>query len=161
MRSPDDDTGVRTMLRREESYAIHALLYVHEHPGASAGQIARDLQLPSAFTAKVIRHLASAGYVESRAGRTGGVRLSRPLSELTLLDVIEAVSGSVIIDTCQTKVSCATQQRKGHCNLNLAWIGLSLQFRESLRAVRLDRLADDPKPGVAQGNGRVPAPRQA
>jgi hypothetical protein len=27
---------VRTLMKREESYAVHALLYLHEYPGAPA-----------------------------------------------------------------------------------------------------------------------------
>ena len=77
---------VRTLLRREESYAIHALLYLHEQPGASAAQVARDLQTPAAFTAKVLRRLVEAGLIESKQGRHGGVHVRGPLSELTMLD---------------------------------------------------------------------------
>lgn len=134
----------RTLLKREESYAIHALLYVYEHPGAPAAQIAGDLKLPAAFTAKVLRHLAAAGYVESRTGRRGGVRLAVSLADVTLLDVIEAISGPVVVDICQTRRRCATQLRKGYCRLNTAWVGLSLEIRDSLRRVRLDQLVDEP-----------------
>jgi Rrf2 family protein len=148
--------GVRTLLKREESYAIHALLYVNEFPGAPASQIAADLQLPAAFTAKVLRHLAEAGYVESRSGRTGGVRLIVPLSQLTLLDVIEAMSGTLVIDTCQTRRRCATQLRKGSCELNRTWIGLSQEVRAAFSAVRLDDLADEPAHDhVARGRARA------
>jgi len=135
---------VRTLLKREESYAIHALLYVHEYPGASAAQIAADLQLPAAFTAKVLRRLTEAGYVESRKGRSGGVRLVRVLADVTLLDVIEAMSGPLVVDVCQTRRRCATQVRTGSCSLNTTWFALSVQFREALAAVRLDALANDP-----------------
>jgi Rrf2 family protein len=137
----------RTLLKREESYAIHALLYLQEYPGAPASQIAADLKLPAAFTAKVLRRLSDAGYVESRSGRTGGVRLTRRLADVTLLDVIEAMSGSLIVDTCQTQTRCATTERKGSCRLNATWLALSLQFREALSAVRLDALADEPARG--------------
>lgn len=138
------DPHVRTLLKREESYAVHALLYLHEFPGASAAQVAADLQTPAAFTAKVLRRLASTGLVEAKAGRTGGVHLRVPLADLTLLDAVEAVSGPLIMDVCQTKARCATQQRKGTCRLNTAWVALSLQVRDALRAIRLDALADDP-----------------
>ncbi|MDF1523825.1 MAG: Rrf2 family transcriptional regulator [Trueperaceae bacterium] len=135
---------VRTLMKREESYAVHALLYLHEYPGAPASQVAADLQIPAAFTAKVLRRLGASGLVEAKAGRTGGVHLRIPLTELTLLDVVEAVSGPLMMDTCQTKARCATQQRKGYCRLNTAWVALSLEVREALRAVRLDQLADPP-----------------
>lgn len=136
-----DDT-YRTLLKREESYAVHALLYVHENPGAPAARIARDLQTPAAFTAKVLQRLAATGLVEAKQGRSGGVALKVPLERLTLLDVIEAVSGTVIMDTCETKPACATVQRKGHCRLNTAWVGLTLQVRDALRRVSLADLAD-------------------
>jgi Rrf2 family protein len=148
------ESGLRTLLKREESYAIHALLYLHEFPGAPAAQVATDLKLPSAFTAKVLRRLADAGYVESRAGRTGGVTLRRELSSVTLLDVIEAMSGPFVVDVCQTRKRCATQLRKGHCGLNGVFMTLSLQFREALAGVRLDALADDPASAVVERRGR-------
>jgi Rrf2 family protein len=140
----DGHQTLRTFLKREESYAIHALLYLNEYPGAPASQIAADLKLPAAFTAKVLRRLAEAGFVDSRSGRTGGVRLAKDLADLTLLDVIEAMSGSFIIDTCQTERQCATTKRKGYCQLNTTWLALSLQFRDALSSVRLHTLADDP-----------------
>ena len=144
-RYPDGmDPTVRTLLKREESYAVHALLYLHEYPGASAAQVAADLQTPAAFTAKVLRRLGATGLVEAKAGRTGGVHLRVPLHELSLLDVVEAVSGPLVMDICQTKARCATQQRKGYCRLNTAWVALSLQVREAMRAIRLDQLADAP-----------------
>ncbi len=141
------EPSVRTLLKREESYAVHALLYLHEFPGASAAQVAADLQTPAAFTAKVLQRLVTTGLVSSKTGRTGGVHLRVPLTELSLLDVVEAVSGPLVMDTCQTKSRCATQQRKGYCRLNTAWVALSLNVREAFRSIRLEELADPPTPG--------------
>ena len=138
---------MRTVLKREESYAVHALLYLHEYPGAPAAQVAADLKTPAAFTAKVLQRLAAMGLVEAKQGRSGGVHLRVPLSELTLLDVIEAMSGTLMMDTCEAQPACATQRRKGYCGLNTAWVGLTLQLREAFRAVRLDALADPPAGG--------------
>ena len=72
----DRDTtgGVRTLLRREESYAVHAIVYVAENPGASNARIAEDLQFPPAFLAKVLRKLVTAGFIRSRLPLAG----SRP-----------------------------------------------------------------------------------
>ena len=138
------DASVRTLVKREESYAVHALLYLHEHPGAPAARVARDLKTPAAFTAKVLQRLAATGLVVAKQGRSGGVFLRRPLAELSLLDVIEAMSGRVLMDTCETRPACPTQERKGYCRLNTAWLGLTLQVREALSAVRMSDLADPP-----------------
>lgn len=135
----------RTLLRREESYAVHALIYAAENPGAPAGRMAKDLKMPPAFLAKVLRRLSEAGYVESRQGRSGGVTLTIDPSRLTLLDVIETVSGPLVVDTCQTKARCATTERKGYCRLNVAYIHTSLAIREALSGVRLVQLIDPPR----------------
>lgn len=136
---------LRTLLKRDESYAIHALIDVAENPGTSTAALAERLQLPSAFTAKVIRKLVKAGFIESQMGRSGGLMLKAKLEHTSILDVIEGISGKLILDTCQTKQLCATQQRRGHCNLKLAWFATTLQIREALDEVKLAQLCDVPQ----------------
>jgi Rrf2 family protein len=135
----------RTLLRREESYAVHAMVYAAENPGSPAGQMAADLQMPPAFLAKVLRRLAQVGYVENRQGRSGGVTLIAEPTKVTLLNIIEAVSGPIIMDTCQAKARCATQQRKGYCRVNVCWVNTTIAFRDSLDGVRLADLIDSPR----------------
>lgn len=62
---------LRTLLKREESYAIHALINIAENPGTNAAEIAKRLEMPAAFLAKVMRKLVNAGFVESQMGRSG------------------------------------------------------------------------------------------
>src|SRR5690625_2135484 len=121
---------VRTLLKRDESYAIHALVNIHENPGTNAAVIARHLQIPPAFLAKVLRKLVNAGFIRSRMGRNGGVDLIVSLGDITMLDVIEAVSGRIITDSCQTRELCATQQRKGRCNVKPAWCRLTTAIQD-------------------------------
>lgn len=138
---------LRTLLKREESYAIHALLNIAENPGTNAAEIAERLKMPAAFLAKVMRKLVNAGFVESQMGRSGGVSLRVSLAEVSMLEVIEAVSGGLILDTCQVQERCANQQRKGHCKLKLAWLGATLGVREVLGGVKLAQLYDAPAQG--------------
>lgn len=148
----------RTLLRREESYATHALIYAAENPGATAAKMAADLQMPPAFLSKVLRRLADAGYLEIRTGRNGGASLAVDPHAVTLLDVIETMSGPVILDTCQTKRRCATQQRKGFCRLNVAWMQSSLAINEILSEVKLSALID---PDYLSTNSPEAAPESA
>lgn len=134
--------AIRTLLRREESYAVHAIAYVAENPGAPTAQIAQDLKLPPAFLAKVLRRLAQAGFVENRTGRSGGVTLKVDPHEISLLDVIQTVSGPLILDTCQTHQRCATQLRKGHCNINGMWVRTTLAIHDLFGAVKMSTLID-------------------
>ena len=142
MAATEANTTFRTLLRREESYATHALIYTAENPGTTAAKMAADLQIPPAFLSKVLRRLADVGFLEIRTGRNGGANLAVDPHDVTLLDVIQAMSGPVILDTCQTKRRCATQQRKGYCRLNVAWVQSSLAINEILDGVRLSQLIE-------------------
>ena len=158
MKGNDAKTTFRTLLKREESYATHALIYAAENPGATAAKMAADLQMPPAFLSKVLRRLADVGYLDIRTGRNGGASLAIDPHEVTLLDVIETMSGPVILDTCQTKQRCATQQRKGYCRLNVAWMQSSLAINEILDAVKLSHLIDpDNLPTATAGSAQESA----
>ncbi len=135
---------IRTLLKREESYAVHALIQVAEQPGISAAEIAERLQMPPAFMAKVLRKLGKAGFVDNKLGRGGGVTLLHPPRSITLLDILEGVSGTVLLDTCQTEPLCVTQRRRGHCNLKLTWIATSSAVRKLLAGVTLEHLVQPP-----------------
>jgi Rrf2 family protein len=141
---------LRPLLKREESYALHALINVAENPGTNAAIIAEHLAMPPAFMAKVLRKLTIAGLIDSRTGRSGGVVLKADPATVSLLDVVEVISGTVVLDVCQTEPRCATQRRKGRCNLKLATIAASAAIREALAAIRLIDLFD-PVEGV-EGN---------
>jgi Rrf2 family transcriptional regulator, iron-sulfur cluster assembly transcription factor len=56
---------------------------------AGSAEIAEDRQLSRMLVAKILTMLSRAGLVEGKPGPTGGYRLARPASEITLLDVVK------------------------------------------------------------------------
>ncbi len=134
----------RSLLKREESYALHALLLLAEEPGLSAQEVARKLKAPPAFMAKVLQRLARAGLVESRVGRAGGVWLKLPPEEITLLRIMETLSGPVTLDLCATLKRCPTEERRGFCYLKPNLARMNLALREALAGLSLkDLLAQE------------------
>jgi Rrf2 family protein len=65
-----------------------------------AARLAEYHDVPPAYLAKHLQAMASAGIVESTAGRNGGYRLARPAAEITVLDVIDAVEGDAPAFRC-------------------------------------------------------------
>jgi Rrf2 family protein len=85
---------MRLELSRRGDYAVRAMLALADpsaDPWLSAARIASTMVIPERFLPRVMRDLALAGLVEARQGRTGGYRLARAASDITLLDVISAV----------------------------------------------------------------------
>lgn len=131
---------LRNLLKREESYALHALLLLVQEPGISAQELATRLKAPPAFMAKVLQKLAKAGLVESRVGRRGGVRPKLPPEEVSLLQIMEALSGPVTLDLCATLKRCPTEEKQGFCHLKLHLVRLSREIRQALASLTLKDL---------------------
>ena len=64
-------------------------------PDISIDEIAQSCDIPKAFLAKLFHTLATRRLVRSFRGREGGFVLARPASEITLLQVVEAIEGPI------------------------------------------------------------------
>jgi Rrf2 family protein len=85
---------MRLELTRRGDYAVRAMLSLAEHDGngwLSVARISAAMAIPERFLPRVMAELARSGLVEGHLGRTGGYRLARPATTITLLEVIHAV----------------------------------------------------------------------
>jgi Rrf2 family protein len=85
-------------LTRASNYAIHAVAYIaqqkHDRPIASH-HIAKARKIPTRFLLKVLKPLVSVRVLISIKGPSGGYRLAKPATQISLLEVIEAVDGQI------------------------------------------------------------------
>ena len=83
-------------LTRASSYALYAVVHManqkNDRPTPSH-LVARARKIPERFLLKVLKPLVSARILHSVKGPNGGYRLARPASQITLLDIVEAVDG--------------------------------------------------------------------
>ena len=90
-------------ITRQADYAVRAVLYLAQRePGAriSTGQIAREQNIPLTFLAKIVSQLSAAGVLHTTRGARGGVALARPATEISLLEIVEAIDGPVMLNQC-------------------------------------------------------------
>lgn len=130
----------RLLLKREEGYALHAPLLLAEEPGLSAQEIAEKIKAPPAFMTKVLQKLAKAGLVEGQVGRNGGTWLKEPPEAISLLRIMEVLSGPVVLDPCLTLRRCPTEERRGFCLLKPTLAKANQAIREELGRIRLAEL---------------------
>ena len=71
-----------------------------------AKTIAAKTGVTPRFTLKILHGLVSAGIVKSYKGANGGYTLAKKAEEITLLDVVEQVNGSLNISSCQSESGC-------------------------------------------------------
>jgi Rrf2 family protein len=103
-------------------YALLLLSDLASQPSSEPQSIramAERNHLPERFTANVVSKLIHAGILTSRRGANGGVQLSRPGSEISFLEVIEAVEGPVVFMDCQRKTPVCNHELG--CSMRSLW----------------------------------------
>jgi Rrf2 family transcriptional regulator, iron-sulfur cluster assembly transcription factor len=112
------------MLSRTCEYAIQAVLYLakkYDTPYVSVKAIAEQNNISFHFLGKILQTLTQQGLVISYRGPNGGVSLSRPPEEITVLQVVETIDGLewlhgciIGLPTCDETAPCALHQQWKH-----------------------------------------------
>ncbi len=84
------------------SLGLHAtaVLAAREDRITTTAEIAEWLDVSEAHLSKVLQRLHKAKMVESVRGPKGGFKLSRAPQEISLLEVYEAIEGTLVAETC-------------------------------------------------------------
>lgn len=90
------------MLSQTAEYALRAMVALAASNGEArtAQDISRDSRVPADYLSKVLNSLARAGLVTGQRGRGGGFQPTRPVGELTVLQVVTAVDPLKRIESC-------------------------------------------------------------
>jgi len=119
-------------LSQTTGYAIKALACLNE-PACDCQQTANIAEcsgVPRPYLSKIIQSLARGGLVIAKRGIGGGIRLSRPPEQISLLEIVEAVEGEewlgdclLGMDECSNQVTCPTHD---------FWQRISREIRDEL-----------------------------
>ncbi|MBL8644874.1 MAG: SUF system Fe-S cluster assembly regulator [Rhodospirillaceae bacterium] len=108
----------------------------------SAHQIAARTGLPLPTVAKLMKSLGKAGLVASHRGAAGGYALSRPQSQITVADVIQAVEGPIALTACAdtSDQHCGMERT---CLVQGKWNRVNKAVRAALTEVTLAEMIAD------------------
>jgi Rrf2 family protein len=132
-------------LTRAGEYAVRCTLYL-SYLGkgilATRKDIASTMDIPDQFLGKIAQQLARAGIIEIVQGAKGGYRLMRSPLQLTLLDVVEAMIGEIVLNDCLINPDVC--YRSPSCEVNRVWQKARDQLRDTLRQTRfIDLIGND------------------
>lgn len=120
-------------------HATTALAMLDADATASAAQLAEHYGVPAAYLAKQLQALTRAGLLAATTGPRGGFRLARPASDITLLDIVEAVDGRSPFYVCREirqrgRGAVPKEQCRRACSLAAAMAEAERAWRDSLAA---------------------------
>mgnify|MGYP001770061672 CR=1 FL=1 len=129
-------------ISKKGDYAIRGMVYLAgQQPDrvVLAGEIARAMDVPPQFLAKIFQQFGKLGLVRSFRGSGGGFQLARPPGEITLLEIVEAVEGPVMPNRCV--LSGGACSREKGCTVHPVWKKVQKSVVEILGGVTLEELS--------------------
>ncbi len=138
-------------LSRGAEYAIRGLLYLAMQPEGKISfieEISVAQEVPKAYLAKIFQTLGKKGFVKSYRGPDGGFALTKPASEICLLDAIEALEGPIHFNECLIHEGYC--HRDEMCPIHDVWIKAQKQFLEVLTSTNFTTLAESAREKAAR-----------
>jgi Rrf2 family protein len=129
-------------ITRQADYAIRAVRYLAKHwpnQRTATSTVAKEMKIPPSFLAKIISQLSIAGLLHTSRGARGGVTLAREPGQISLLDVVEAIDGPILLNECVgDPASCPFN---GDCLVHPIWVEVQETMVKRLRETSFDQLA--------------------
>ncbi len=133
-------------LTRSADYAVRAMLDIAEQTYNDEGRarthmVAERQDIPPALLAKLVPLLVRAGLLDSQRGARGGLVLARPASDISMLEIVEAIEGPIAINRCTaTPGQC---DKVNQCSVHPVWQKAQDYLVHLLKTTSLEDLYTD------------------
>ena len=129
-------------ITRQADYAIRAVRYLAKqgpNERSATSTVAQEMKIPPSFLAKIISQLSIAGLLHTSRGARGGVTLAREAKDISLLDVVEAIDGPILLNECVgDPADCVFSD---DCLVHPIWVEAQETLVKRLRETKFDKLA--------------------
>jgi len=128
-------------ITRRTDYAIHLIAELSEEPDQCLGlrTLAMNHGVTYAFARTVQQGLLKAGIIKAARGINGGIRLAKPLSEITMFEVFEAAQDPFDVVFDHSNLSWCNCGKAG-CISDSMWNSTKEALKEHLSGITLQSI---------------------
>ena len=129
-------------ISRQTDYACRVILHLATlSPGTrvTAQEIAARRIIPRALVRRIITQLGKAKLITTTRGMGGGLALARLASEISLLDVTQAMEGTLALNACVTNPNACPLMKV--CSVHEIWVDAHARLVAQLSQATFDKLA--------------------
>ena len=138
------------MFSNSVKYALKAVLFLAVHSDEDhkimAKDIAKSINVPQAYIAKLLQELTKQKIVSSTKGIYGGFYLTNLNAEQPVINIIEAIDGPYKMNSCLLSLENCNEQVP--CPLHHIANPMRSQLIENLRIKAIEDLAEEIKSGI-------------
>jgi Rrf2 family protein len=123
-------------------YAIRTMIHlslVGDGAMAQISDISKEWEIPEHFLRKISAQLSGAGLITTYRGLGGGITLARPARNITPLEVIEAIEGTIALNKCLLHQGFCPRDR--WCAVHRLWAEAQEKLKEVLSSKTIAELA--------------------
>lgn len=138
-------------------YGSRAMIELALHWGRGVvplSAIANRQGIPRKFLEQLVADLRNAGLVLASRGANGGYELTREPARITLLEIVEALEGPLMIMDCEQAPGEPCGKWSG-CGLRDTWADMERSARQVLERTMLSELAERQHEREQQNGGRT------
>ncbi len=133
-------------INRQTDYAVRVILALAQRgEGArlSSGEIQREMLIPRALMPRIVAQLARERLLSTFPGREGGLMLPRPASQITLMDVVEAFEGPILLSECLQVRGEDDCPFLSNCPVRSKWGRVQAAMMHEMAAITFEDLAKE------------------
>jgi Rrf2 family cysteine metabolism transcriptional repressor len=138
-------------LSTKSRYAVRGLLDLAVNCNSEVGlikDIANRQTISESYLENLFTVLRAAGLLESSRGRGGGFRLAKAPHQISVLEVIETLEGSISLTRCiDSPTHCS---RSAYCVVRDVWRKSSENLKETFSSITLQDLLVDHKKRITR-----------
>ncbi len=140
------------MFSKACEYGIRAMIYISDQSTrggrASVRDVARAIDSPEAFTAKILQSLSNSDIIESKKGPSGGYEVSEAQKGfISLLHIVEAIDGDKTYHGCGLGLAACDEDHP--CPIHHKYKMIRDELKSMLATTTIDQLAKDLHVGSA------------
>lgn len=129
-------------ISRQTDYACRIILHLAMLPASSrvtVQEIAKRRIIPRVLVRRLATQLAKARLLTTARGKGGGISLARLPSEISLLDVVEAMEGPLVLNMCTVNPQVCPLMEA--CPVHDEWVRARALLVEELGQATFDKMA--------------------
>jgi len=138
--------GIGTMnFTAKEDYGLRAVVDIGLHRESApiqAKEIANRQSIPEQFLEQLLATLRRAGIVRSIRGASGGYDLARHPAQITVGEILTALSGPLVPIQCVNDHEAGTCSRQELCSVSMLWCRIKAAIVEVVSSTTVQDLME-------------------
>lgn len=116
-------------------YAIRIVYYLGKTQRITTStEIAEEMKIPANYVPNIVKKLRSKDLIDAVFGPKGGYRLAKDPEDITLLDIIGTMEGSIRLNRCLEDDHFCSRNGPGNCPMHEVYKDAQVQLEKVFKS---------------------------